>query len=129
MGNVLLRRGDIEGARAHALTALRENAGHEDALHLLVSIKTRVSPLMGAWWHFNTRLSELGGQREALTMIGAYVVVQLLALILRDTGFLLASQVVRYLWLGMCVYTWVAPGVFRKMLQEELRQVRLRDDY
>jgi hypothetical protein len=56
-------------------------------------------------------------------------VFELLRLILRDTGHPAASQAVSYLWLGLCMYSWIAPGIFRKMLEDELRQVRLRDDF
>lgn len=129
MGRALLRRGDVAAAREHALTALRENASHEGALFLLASVKTRENPFLGAWWHLNTRLSELGGHGEALALIGAFVAVRLVSLILADTGHPAASELVRTLWLGVCAYSWVAPGIFRKMLEAELQKVRLRDDF
>jgi hypothetical protein len=57
------------------------------------------------------------------------VLARLVQLILADTGHAAASELASNLWLGVCVYTWVAPGIFRKMLEKELRQVRLRDDF
>jgi hypothetical protein len=45
------------------------------------------------------------------------------------TGHPAASQAASDLWLGLCMYSWIAPGIFRKMLEDELRQVRLRDDF
>ena len=33
------------------------------------------------------------------------------------------------MWLAFCIYTWVAPTLFRKMLAKELASVELRRDY
>ena len=33
------------------------------------------------------------------------------------------------MWMGICVYSWVAPGMYRKMLERELATVRLRPDF
>lgn len=129
MGGALLRRGDVAPARVHVIAALQENAGHAGAIRLLVSLKSRESVWLGAWWHFNTRVSELSAPRMVLALAGVYVVTELVKLALLDLGLPLASEIVDKAWLATCVYTWVAPRVFRSMLDKELRGVTLRDDF
>ena len=39
------------------------------------------------------------------------------------------AELVGYAWLALCVYSWVAPGIFKQMLVRELNAVRLREDF
>ena len=39
------------------------------------------------------------------------------------------ERVLNLAWVGFCAYTWVAPAVFRRMLQSELQNVVLRPDF
>jgi Flp pilus assembly protein TadD len=125
MGRVLLRRGDTAGAREHAVWALRNGSGEgSGALELLVSVKARESLLLGAWFRANAALSDFG-PKAMVILLAAYVAQRLLTLALEDLGHAELSRLVSFAWLGICLYSWVAPGVFRKMLARELATVRL----
>jgi Flp pilus assembly protein TadD len=128
MGFVLLKRGDIQGAREHAVWALRGAAGETDALRLLVAIKARESLFLGLWFRFNSMLGALGPS-GMLVLLGAYCVQRVLQLALEDMKMKPIAELVGYAWLGLCVYSWVAPGVFQRMLVREIKMVRLREDF
>jgi transitional endoplasmic reticulum ATPase len=91
---------------------------------LLVSIKARENLLLGAWFRVNASLSDFG-PKAMLILLAAYVMQRFLVLALEDLKLGGLSDVVSYTWLGLCVYSWVAPSVFRKMLERELATVRL----
>ncbi|WP_437929559.1 hypothetical protein WMF37_09900 [Sorangium sp. So ce291] len=60
MGHVLLRRGDVSGAREHAVWALRTDRSHPDALRRLAAIKARERLLLGLWFRRSSALAGLG---------------------------------------------------------------------
>jgi hypothetical protein len=128
MGFVLLRRGDIQGAREHAAFALRSGASDPEALRLLVAIKARESLLLGLWFRWSSMLADLG-PRAMLVLLAAFVAQRFLRLALEDLHHRGAASLVGYAWMGLCVYSWVAPGIFRRMLERELATVRLRADF
>lgn len=39
------------------------------------------------------------------------------------------SAVLSLSWLGLCAYTWVAPGMFRRMVARSLDSVQLDPDF
>jgi tetratricopeptide (TPR) repeat protein len=127
MGNLLLRRGKIDEAREHAIWALRRSAADADALRLLVSIKAHESLFLGVWWRFNTWLGELGDGRAVLVLLGAYVVQRALVLWANQNQHAMTAEIVQFGWLGICVYTWVGPGLFKRALTKELGRVQLRE--
>lgn len=129
MGWVLLRRGNTADAREHAVMALRHDATSEEALRLLLSIKARVSPLLGAWFRWNLWMSGLGDRRTVAILVGAFLVVRVVRAIAEDLGREDIAELVQMLWLGIVVYTWVAPAIFARLLAKELRGIDLRDDY
>ncbi len=129
MGQALLRTDDQSGAREHAVWVLRHDPNHRGALSLLASIKARESPLLGLWWRFATWMGELGGPRSIAVLLGAFVVYRLLTLTLEDFGHQEAAELVQLGWLGLCLYTWFAPGLFRRQLAQELSQVELDRDF
>ena len=46
-----------------------------------------------------------------------------------ELGYPGVSRVLQLTWLGLCAYTWSAPGLFRKWLKQELGAVRLDPDF
>jgi hypothetical protein len=64
-----------------------------------------------------------------LILTGAYLAYRVLVQLLSDTGTDLSATLVSLAWLGVCVYSWVGPGLFQRMLQKELAQVRLGEEF
>jgi hypothetical protein len=128
MGEVLLALGDVEGARDHAVSVLRRDAGSSQALHLLTAVKARRSPLLGLWWRFVTYLSRFG-RGTVLVLIGMYVAFRFAVIGLEEAGLPGAAQLAQYAWLAFAFYTWTAPTFFRRALEKELATVRLSRDF
>jgi len=57
------------------------------------------------------------------------VVVRIAIIAAEALGLDGLSAVLRLSWLGLCVYTWVAPGMFRRMVARSLDSVRLDPDF
>lgn len=127
MGLVLLRRGDIVSAREQALLCLSADANFEPALHLLCAVKMRTNPFLGLWWRFAVWMGRFDNTRALVIIIGSYVLYRLAAQLLDDAGQGDAATLLSILWLGLCVYSWAAAGIFHRMLKKELAAVRLRD--
>jgi len=129
MGSVLLRRGDVDNAREHALWAVRIDPTDRGALHLLAAVKARASWSLGLWWRYHTWCSEVGSRNAVLVLLGAFILYRFLTQLLVDYDHQQGAQLVSYAWLGVCVYSWVGPGIFQRQLQSELQAVRLRKDF
>lgn len=126
MGRVLLWQGHLSAAHEHAVWALRQNATNGAALRLLVGIKARRSWWMGLWWRFNTWMEMLGPTRSTLVLLVAYVLSRVATLGAEDLGSPEGARAVQWVWLALVVYSWVAPGLFQRMLRKELTEVRLK---
>lgn len=124
-----LHEGKLDEAREHACFILGRNPTSDAALSLLVAIMARKSVWLGAWWRLNTWLGQLADHRRMLVLLGSFVVYRVLTIGTTATGHDGAARALQWVWLGICVYTWVAPLAFRRLLTKELRQVRLRPDY
>ncbi len=124
MGNVLLRRGDIMGAREHAVWALQAEPTAEGPIQLFVAIQARQSFLLGLWFRWSSWMSKFGRRAMALLLV-AFVGQRLAILALEDANAPQLAELVHYGWLGLCVYSWVAPVVFRNMIKKEIAPVRL----
>jgi Flp pilus assembly protein TadD len=124
-GWIALRQGRTAEAQDLARWALSQDATDPEALNLLVAIKTRRSLLMGLWWRWAIWLGRLRPMHRWAFVIGLYVVWQ----VFRRTLLLAFPPVVQtaavVAWLAFCIYTWVAPVVFDRMLKRELAKVRL----
>jgi Flp pilus assembly protein TadD len=129
MGRVMLRRGDIEGAREQALLCLSGNASYAPALHLLCAAKMRANPVLGIWWQFAEWMGRFGNTNTLVVIIGSYVVYRLAGQLLEDSGHGDLASLLSILWLILCAYSWAAVGLFQKMLKKELESVRLRGDF
>ncbi len=129
MGFICLRRGDVEGAREHAIWALRQNPMDQDVLRLLSAIKARKSRLLGLWWRYHAWISELGQSRAIFVLLGAFVLYRVTSIHLDQNDHALMGGVIHLFWIGVCVYTWVGPGLFRKSLQKETEGVMLNEEF
>lgn len=129
MGHVLLRRGDVAGAREQALLCLSGAANFRPALHLLCAVKMRTNPFLGLWWRFAVWMGRFGNTNTLVIIIGSFVLYRLAAQLLDDAGHGDIATFISILWLALCIYSWAAAGLFHKMLRKELAAVRLRGDF
>lgn len=128
-GRLALVHGDVAGAREHALVALQAAPGDAGALALLTAVKARQSPLLGLWWRLMTWIGVGGILRATTLLLGLYVVYRLVEITLDLQGYDQARSLVHIGWLGLVLYTWVAPGQFERALRKELEGVKLRRDF
>jgi tetratricopeptide (TPR) repeat protein len=126
MGQIALRRGDVGTAHDHAIWALRNTSTDPGALALLAGIKARQNPLTGLWWRYATWMEAIGTQRAVLVLLCAFAAYRFGTLVLKDLGDAGTAGLIQIAWLGVCVYTWVGPTLFRKMLKKEMAMVQLR---
>ncbi|MDJ0835561.1 MAG: tetratricopeptide repeat protein [Acidobacteriota bacterium] len=129
MGYLKLRRGDLEGAREQLQWALRQDPTDQGALHLLTAIKARESLLLGMWWRMMVKLNELGEKGVITVLLGAFFVYRVMSIWLDQIGKPGLGSILSFVWLGLCIYTWVAPQFFRRALRKELKAVILKDDF
>ncbi|MGC4087721.1 MAG: DUF2760 domain-containing protein [Polyangiaceae bacterium] len=128
MGELLLRRGELGAAREHAVSVLYSAPDHQGALQLLVSIKARQRFWLGLWWRANSWLTLRPG-RAIFVLVLAYLLQRVLVTWTHVEGHRMASEIVAYSWLGLCIYSWVAPGIYQRALRKELEVVQLRPDF
>ncbi len=129
MGFICLRRGDIEGAREHAIWALQQNPTDHDVLRLLSAIKARKSRLLGLWWRYHAWISELGQSRAILVLLGAFILYRMTSIHLNQNDHALMAGAIHFFWIGVCIYTWIGPELFRRSLQKETGDVMLSDEF
>ena len=127
MGHLALRRGNIKTAKEHAVWALQIDASDRGALRLMANIKARENWYLGLCWRFCVWLGELGEGRAVAVLMVAYFVVQVSIQVLSDLGQSQLSRIVSFVWIGLCVYTWIGPGLFKRKLQEEISEVKIGD--
>lgn len=128
-GHVLLRRGNIEGAKQQALMALRHDAGNVGGLYLLCGIKARTSPLMGLWWRYAVWMSRFGDKYTLVVIIGSFAIYRIAVQLVEDAGHDSLSRLLMIAWLLFCVYTWSGARWFEKAVQKELASVKLKGEF
>lgn len=129
LGHCDLAAGRIEEARAHALWALQNEPGDEGALMLLAAIKARQNWFLGLWWRFQTWVSAGSSRRAIALLVGMYLLYRAATIALVDHGLETWAPGLSVVWLGFCVYTWFAPGIFMRSVRRELQTVKLRPDF
>ncbi len=127
-GRLLLRQGAVQKARRHAISALRGDASHVDALALLTEVKAKEDWADGVWWRLNVWMGPVGAPRSLLILGIVHLVFCVLYLVSRDLGQTALRAALETVWLAMIVYSWAGPMWFRRTLDAELGQVRLRED-
>jgi tetratricopeptide (TPR) repeat protein len=124
-GYIDLVRGDVAGAEEHARFALGQDATERDALALWAAIKARRSWTLGLWWRLNAWVSLRSEAGQVSLLIGSFVLVQVAIILAAALDLDLVERVLRWGWLGFCGYTWVAPALFKRMLERDLGTVVL----
>lgn len=129
IGHCELADGQVDAAREHAAWALQIDPMNEGALTLLAAIKMRQSLVLGLWWRFQAFVSAGSRLRAVALLIGIFLLYRIAMIALDENGkdHLLAP--LSFAWMGFCLYTWVAPGIFWKAVRRELEQVRLRPNF
>jgi tetratricopeptide (TPR) repeat protein len=125
MGETLLARGDVEGAREHAALALRADAADQDALRLLTSIKARTSPLLSLWWRYAVWGERVGPTRQVIVLLVAFVLYRVSSIAAAGAGAAALAGGIEAAWLAVVVYSFVGPVLFRRALDKELAEVKL----
>lgn len=128
-GQIFLRRGDAAGAREHALLALRNDATHHGALHLVCAAKFRRNPLLGLWWLYAAWIARIGrGLPTGMIIVsGIALRVFLFGMITAlDSGL---GRLAIAGWLVFVAYTWTAAGLFKRALRREIESVQLRTGF
>lgn len=128
-GYIDLARGDVASAEHHARFVLSQVATDQDGLELWTAIQARRSWLLGAWWRWNAWMSVGEDRRRIALLIGGFVVVRLAIIISDGLGLDTVSRVLTLAWLGLCAYTWIAPELFRRMVERSLGTVRLDPNF
>jgi tetratricopeptide (TPR) repeat protein len=129
LGHVALRRGDAETARRQVAWALHDHPNHDSALRLLAAIKARESKVLGLWWRWSSWMQTLGEARGIGLLVGAYALYRAATIFMEGTANAGLIPIVEIVWLAVVVYTWVAPGLFQRMLVKEMSRVKLRQDF
>jgi tetratricopeptide (TPR) repeat protein len=129
MGKVLLEKNEIELAREHAIMALQNDPSEPQALGLMAGIKARKSLLLGLWWRYNVWMNRIGPTRSILVLLFAYIVYRVLSMGFDDMGHREAADFVRYVWLGLVIYSFLGPTIFNNQIKKELDDVKLRSDF
>jgi tetratricopeptide (TPR) repeat protein len=128
-GYIDLVRGDDAGAEGHARFALTQDASERDALQLWAAIKARRSWTLGLWWRLNAWISLRSEGGQLAVLIGSFVLVQVAIILAAAADLELLEKVLYWGWLGFCGYTWIAPGLFKRMLERDLGSVELDPDF
>lgn len=129
MGQVHVRRGQLEEARDHALWALRQNASDPGALRLLVEIQARKSWVLGLWWRWATWMGTLSDTRGMLVLLGAFAAQRVATQAALDLEAPTAATLIMLVWLGIVAYSWIGPSLFNRMLERELKGVKLDERF
>lgn len=126
---VLLHAGEVDDARVHVIAALQADATDADALRLLVAVRARHNPVLGAWMRWSLWTETMSPGKRVAWLVGMLVGCRLLAQVFSDLGLPRLSGFVQTAWLAFVAYSWVGPEVFRRLLRRELADVQLDDTY
>jgi len=128
-GFIALRQGDIAAAETHGRFALTQDAVDRDALALWSAIKARKSWSLGMWWRMNAFVSMRTEAGQLALLVGSFVAISLLEILAGAFDLDALERVLSWAWLGFCAYTWVAPSIFRRMLEADLKSVVLDREF
>jgi Flp pilus assembly protein TadD len=128
-GTIDLARGDAVSAEHHARFVLNVDATDRDALALWAGIQARRSWLLGAWWRWSLWMAQRDDRRQIALLIGSFVVVRIAIIAADALGLDGLARALGLGWFALCAYTWIAPGMFRRMVARSLETVRLDPDF
>ena len=96
---------------------------------MLAAIKARQNWFLGVWWRFQTWVTAGSSRRAIALLVGMYLLYRAAGIALVDHGLKTWTPALSIVWLGFCVYTWFAPGIFMRSVRRELETVKLRPDF
>ncbi|NHK26369.1 tetratricopeptide repeat protein [Parvularcula flava] len=129
MGDIAFRKGRLEEARERALWVLSQDAENRQALTLLTKVKARKNPFMGIWLYWAMFMGRFSGKQQLGIILGLWLLWQVFARTLLPGMSPTMQSVLSWGWLGFVLMTWVGPYIFARMVQSELKDVTIRDDY
>jgi Tfp pilus assembly protein PilF len=122
-----LRQGNIKAAKDKALWVLQTDANDRSALQLLVSVKTKQNPIMGIWWFWASLLERMDRSGRVFLVLALYFGFHLfINTLLLEFPHNIRLAIV-FSWVAFCILTWVGPWVFRRTIEKELKQVRVKN--
>jgi tetratricopeptide (TPR) repeat protein len=121
-GHVALREGRTSDAREDALWALSQEAENWHALGLLASIKMKTSPIMGLWWRYTVWMGKFTRAQRIAIVIGLLFAVRLVRAVAGPF-----APVILTIWVLFCITTWIGPAIMRRMVERELKSVKIKD--
>jgi Tfp pilus assembly protein PilF len=121
-----LRQGNIEAAKDKALWVLQSDANDRSALQLLVSVKTKKNPIMGIWWLWVSFLERMDKYGRVMFILVLYFGFQIFARTILEYFSDNIQIIVIYSWIALCILTWVGPWVFRRAVERELKQIKVK---
>ncbi|MGE3544770.1 MAG: hypothetical protein AB7L28_12605, partial [Kofleriaceae bacterium] len=128
-GLIDLVRGDVAAAESHARFALGQSSTDRGALQLWCAIRARRSRILGIWWRINAWISLRRESQQVALLLGSFVLAQIAVIVAGAFELDTLERMLRYGWLGLCAYTWVAPALFRRMLERDLGTVTLDPEF
>ncbi len=120
-----LLAGNVEEARHNVLWALQQDATDYDAIRVLVQIKMRTNPILGLWWRYAVWIERFTNWQRWMFVIALYVAWRFFyASIVSVLGPAAIPFVL--VWVVFCVLTWIGPWLLSRMVDRELKAVRIK---
>ncbi|HEY0194072.1 MAG TPA: tetratricopeptide repeat protein [Kofleriaceae bacterium] len=128
-GELALRTADVAGAERHARFVLGQRAMDRGGLTLWASIQARRSKLLGAWWRWSSYQATRSETQRIAGALLSFVLVRVLVIVTDELGHEAIARIISWAWLAFCAYTWIAPALFRRMLEKSLGTVTLDPNF
>lgn len=129
LGDMAFREGRLDEARERALWVLSQNSEDRGALTLLTRVKAKRNPVMGIWLNWAMWMGRFSGGVRVGIILGLWALFQIGRFSFLQLLPPLGYQIVYWTYIGFCIMTWVAPYLFARMVEGELKKVAVRDDY
>lgn len=128
-GRVFLIMGEVQKAHDHAIWALEQGRETSDVMGLLCDIKARTNWFLGWWWRWITWMNAMGMTRSIVVLLVAYLIYRFASIAVQQAEHPELSTLITLGWLGICIYTWVSPVLFKRMLKKEIQKVEFLEDF
>jgi len=129
MGRLYLIQSNLGEAEYHAGLTIMLNPSSRHALALFADVKARKNIFLGLWWTYNTWISRMKPVNQVGVLVFGYVLFHLLSNIVYDFGYINASRIIDYAWIGLAIYSWAAIPIYHRMLNKEIKKFSFRPDY
>ncbi len=120
MGVCLLRLGDKQGAVRSISEALRLDPENASARHNFVLAMGAKNPFYGLFWRWSLLLTRLPSWGQIGVILGLWAAMRGLdALADANPALRPYATVVLGFYVLFCIYTWVAPALFKTWLKRQ----------